>query len=61
MAQFAAMQQSGVATKGPAPAPRRATRRQQQAEIAQHPFVAKAMELFGVEPDKIKFTPPKTD
>ncbi|MEQ8849299.1 DNA polymerase III subunit gamma/tau [Botrimarina sp.] len=40
-------------------APRRPSRRQQQAEIAQQPFVAKAMELFAVEPDKLRYTPPK--
>lgn len=60
MAQFAAMQQNG-AKPAPAAAPvsRRETRRQQLAEVTQQPFVAKAMDLFGVEPDKIKYQPPR--
>lgn len=60
-AELAAMKQNGgVATKAAAPpTPRREARRQQQAEIVQQPFVAKAIELFGVEPDKVKYTPPK--
>jgi hypothetical protein len=49
--------------KGPAPSagagvPRRVARRQQQAEVAQVPLVKKAIELFEVELDKVRYTPP---
>lgn len=59
LAQFTALRKSGVSPASAAAPPRRVTRRQQQAEIAQHPFVAKAIELFGIEPDKLKYTPPR--
>lgn len=42
-----------------APAAPRKSRRQQLAEIAEEPFVKKAMDLFDVEPDKLRYTPPK--
>ena len=61
MAQYAAMQQSASESSSGAPASRRVSRRQQQTEIAQHPFVAKAMELFGVEADRIKYLPPREE
>ncbi|MEO1496491.1 MAG: DNA polymerase III subunit gamma/tau [Planctomycetota bacterium] len=56
VAQLAAQLQS---KKPPAERPRPVSRRQQQAEIAQQPFVKRAMELFDVEPDKIRYTPPR--
>jgi DNA polymerase-3 subunit gamma/tau len=58
MAQFAAMRESASESQAGAPASRRVSRRQQQTEIAQHPYVAKAMELFGVEADRIRYMPP---
>ncbi|TWU00051.1 DNA polymerase III subunit tau [Botrimarina colliarenosi] len=61
MAEFAAMQQTVKASKPTAGVPRRVSRRQQQTEIAQQPFVAKAMELFGVEADKLRYTPPRSE
>lgn len=47
-------------TSTPAEAPPRPaiSRRQLQAEVAERPFVTKAMELFAVEPGKLKVTPP---
>ena len=44
-----------------APKTPRVSRRQQQAEVAQQPFVKKAIDLFGVEPDKVRYSPPKQD
>jgi len=34
------------------------SRRQQLADAAQQPFIKKAMQLFEVEPDKLRYTPP---
>lgn len=60
MAQLAAMQQTVAAPTATNPqSSRRTSRRQQIAEVAQQPFVAKAIELFGVEPDKLRYTPPR--
>ena len=53
--QFTKMQENGVAPTS-APAPK--SRRQQQADVAQQPFVRKAMELFDAEPGKLRYTPP---
>ena len=58
--EFSKLQMEGV-SKPPPPASRKATRRQQQAEAAQQPYVARAMELFDVPPDKLKYSPPKDD
>lgn len=38
---------------------RRISRRQQQSEVAEKPFVKEAIRLFDVEPDKIRYTPPR--
>ncbi len=47
-------------TDSAAPPPRRMTsRRQLLSEIAERPFVSRAMELFAVEPGKLKVTPPE--
>lgn len=57
-AQYAALRDTPpLSTPDPA-ATRRPSRRQQQAAAAQNPFVARAMELFGVEADKVRYTPP---
>lgn len=58
--EFAAMKRNVVqqASNAPPP-PRRVTKRQQQAEIAEQPFVKKAMELFEIEPEKLKYFPPR--
>lgn len=48
------------ANAAPAAAPQqRMSRRQRQAEIAQRPFVQAALELFGGQPDKLRYIPPK--
>ncbi|TWT47619.1 DNA polymerase III subunit gamma/tau [Botrimarina hoheduenensis] len=58
VAQLAAQLEHGAA-KPQAVSPRRPNRRQQQAEIADRPFVRRALELFDIEPDKLKYFPPK--
>jgi hypothetical protein len=40
-------------------APPRTTRRQQLAQVAEQPFVRRAMELFDVAPEKMRYTPPE--
>jgi DNA polymerase-3 subunit gamma/tau len=45
----------------PATPPARPSRREQTARIAEQPFVRRAMELFDVTPDKIRYTPPEGD
>jgi hypothetical protein len=39
-------------------APTRPTFKQQQAEAVAQPFVQKAMELFNVDPSRVRVTPP---
>ncbi|QDU58121.1 DNA polymerase III subunit gamma/tau [Aeoliella mucimassa] len=41
-----------------APPPRAVSRRQLQTEVAERPFVAKAIELFAADPTKLRVTPP---
>jgi hypothetical protein len=43
------------------PVPRPTSRRQLQAEVAERPFVARAMELFGADVSKLRVTPPRRD
>jgi hypothetical protein len=43
----------------PEASPPRATRRQQLAQVAEQPFVRRAMELFDVAPEKMRYTPPE--
>lgn len=58
--RFAVDASANSQTNTPAEAPPRPaiSRRQLQAEVAERPFVTKAMELFAVEPGKLKVTPP---
>jgi len=49
---------SNTNTTTEAPSRPQVSRRQLQAEVAERPFVTKAMELFAVEPGKLKVTPP---
>ena len=41
------------------PAPPRTSRRQQQLEISNQPFVQKAMELFDGDPARLRYVPPE--
>jgi hypothetical protein len=41
--------------------PQRASRREQLAEVAEQPFVRRAMELFDVPAGQFRYTPPDAD
>jgi len=41
--------------------PKRKSRREQEAEMVAQPFVKKAMQLFDVDPSKLRLVPPKDD
>jgi DNA polymerase-3 subunit gamma/tau len=56
--EFQAQVARGTSAGGAPAAPRRVTRRQQQAEVVQVPIVKRVIELFDVEPDKVRYTPP---
>ncbi|MCC7475978.1 MAG: DNA polymerase III subunit gamma/tau [Pirellulales bacterium] len=61
LAQYQQYQQamvSGGAPQVEAPAPRK-TRREQQAEVAEQPFVRRAMELFDAQPGQFRYFPPE--
>ncbi len=49
---------TGTATTLPAK-PRGMSRRRVQAEVAERPFVARAMELFSADASKLRVTPPR--
>jgi DNA polymerase-3 subunit gamma/tau len=49
---------NGGLPKADAPPPR-VSRRDQLAQIAEQPFVRRAMELFDVPPEKIRYSPPE--
>ncbi len=53
----AQLQNQGASPKSPPPRP--VSRREQQAKIAEEPIVQRAMELFNVPPDKMKYLPPQ--
>jgi hypothetical protein len=44
-----------------APLPPRTSRREQLAQVSEQPFVRRAMELFDVAPDKLRYSPPQGD
>jgi DNA polymerase-3 subunit gamma/tau len=58
LAQFKQAMANGGMPKSEAPAPR-VSRREQLAQIAEQPIVRRAMELFDVAPDKMRYTPPE--
>jgi DNA polymerase-3 subunit gamma/tau len=60
LAQFQRALTSGTPTRTDA-AHVRPSRREQQAQIIEQPFVRRAMELFEVEPGKIRYSPPDSD
>jgi hypothetical protein len=43
------------------PLPPRTSRREQLAQVFEQPFVRRAMEMFDVAPDKIRYQPPQGD
>jgi hypothetical protein len=56
--QFKQAMANGGLPKTDAPPPR-VSRREQLAQVAEQPFVRRAMELFDVAPDKIRYSPPE--
>ena len=58
LAQFKQAMANGGLPK-PEVAPSRVSRREQLAQVAEQPFVRRAMELFDVAPDKMRYSPPE--
>jgi DNA polymerase-3 subunit gamma/tau len=58
LAQFKQAMANGGLPKPEAPPPR-VSRREQLAQVAEQPIVRRAMELFDVAPDKMRYTPPE--
>jgi DNA polymerase III subunit gamma/tau len=58
LAQFKQAMANGGLPKTEA-APPRVSRREQLAQVAEQPFVRRAMELFDVAPDKMRYSPPE--
>lgn len=56
--QFKQAMANGGLPKAEAPPPR-VSRREQLAQVAEQPIVRRAMELFDVAPDKMRYTPPE--
>jgi DNA polymerase III subunit gamma/tau len=60
LAQFKQAMANGGLPKPESPPPR-VSRREQLAQVAEQPIVRRAMELFDVAPDKMRYTPPESD
>ena len=58
LAQFKQAMANGGLPKPEAPPPR-VSRREQLAQVAEQPIVRRAMELFDVAPDRMRYTPPE--
>ena len=58
LAQFQRAVAEGGTTRTEAPPPR-PSRREQLAQIAEQPFVRRAIELFDVQPGQLRYTPPE--
>ena len=58
LAQFKQAMANGGLPK-PEPPPPRVSRREKLAQVAEQPMVRRAMELFDVAPDKMRYTPPE--
>ena len=58
LAQFKQAMANGGPPKPEAPPPR-VSRREQLAQVAEQPIVRRAMELFDVAADKMRYTPPE--
>src|SRR5436190_532670 len=58
LAQFKQAMANGGLSKSESPSPR-VSRREQLAQVAEQPIVRRAMELFDVAPDKMRYTPPE--
>jgi DNA polymerase-3 subunit gamma/tau len=60
LAQFQRAMAEGVTTRTDAPQPR-PSRREQLAQIAEQPFVRRAIELFDVQPGQFRYSPPESE
>jgi DNA polymerase III subunit gamma/tau len=60
LAQFQRAVAEGGTSRAETPTPRK-SRREQLAEVAEQPFVRRAMELFDVGPGQFRYTPPEGD
>jgi DNA polymerase III gamma/tau subunit len=60
LAQFKQAMANGGVPKAEV-APPRVSRREQLAQVAEQPLVRRAMELFDVAPDKMRYTPPNIE
>jgi DNA polymerase-3 subunit gamma/tau len=58
LAQFKRTVASGVTPRAETPSPRQG-RREQLAQVAEQPFVRRAMELFDVAPGQFRYSPPE--
>jgi hypothetical protein len=58
LAQFKQAMANGGLPK-PDAAPPRVSRREKLAQVAERPIVRRAMELFDVAPDKMRYTSPE--
>ena len=59
--QFEQVMANGGLPKDDAPAPVRVSRREQLQQVAEQPFVQRAMELFDVAADRIRYSPPESE
>jgi hypothetical protein len=60
LAQYKQAMANGGMPKAAAP-PQRVSRREQLAQVAEQPIVRRAMELFDVPPEKMRYTPPDSE
>jgi DNA polymerase-3 subunit gamma/tau len=58
LAQFQRAVAEGGTTRAEAPPPRK-SRREQLAQVAEQPFVRRAMDLFDVQPGQFRYAPPE--
>jgi DNA polymerase-3 subunit gamma/tau len=58
LAQFQRAVKQGTASRTEAPSPRK-SQREKLAEVAEQPFVKRAMEMFDVEPGQFRYSPPE--
>jgi len=50
---------AGGASPKPVSKPPRVSRREQLAQVAEQPFVKRAIELFNADPSALRYTPPE--
>jgi DNA polymerase-3 subunit gamma/tau len=60
LAQFQRAMAEGVTTRTDAPQPRQ-SRRERLAQVAEQPFIRRAMELFDVHPGQLRYAPPESE